>query len=100
MSKLASFILELLRILILLAVTLTILGSVEVFLYQLIFDDFSFHWSMGLANFIIFFVLYRNRFQFKGWYKSERNKKLSSNATKILVTIALILIFFPLWLEN
>lgn len=96
MTKLGSFILELLRMCVLLMLTLFILGGVERFIYQSIFGQPVYNWSMALGNLLIFFMLYRNHFQFKGWYKSHKNQKLTILTTRIITVISLGLIILPI----
>lgn len=96
MTKLGSFILELLRMCVLLMLTLFILGGVERFIYQSIFGQPVYNWSMALGNLLIFFMLYRNHFQFKGWYKSQKNQKLTILTTRITTVISLGLIILPI----
>lgn len=96
MTKLGSFILELLRMCVLLMLTLFILGGVERFIYQSIFGQPVYNWSMALGNLLIFFMLYRNHFQFKGWYKSQKNQKLTILTTRITTVISLGLIILPM----
>lgn len=98
MTKLGSFILELLRMCVLLMLTLFILGGVERFIYQSIFGQPVYNWSMALGNLLIFFMLYRNHFQFKGWYKSQKNQKLTILTTRITTVISLGLIMLPIGL--
>lgn len=98
MTKLGSFILELLRMCVLLMLTLFILGGVERFIYQSIFGQPVYNWSMALGNLLIFFMLYRNHFQFKGWYKSQKNQKLTILTTRITMVISLGLIILPIGL--
>lgn len=98
MTKLGSFILELLRMCVLLMLTLFILGGVERFIYQSIFGQPVYNWSMALGNLLIFFMLYRNHFQFKGWYKSQKNQKLTILTTRITTVISLGLIILPIGL--
>lgn len=74
MQKFVSFILELLRLSILLGLTLLLLGGMERIIYEVIKGKAIFHWSMTVGNIIIFFILYRNYFQFKGWYKSQKQE--------------------------
>lgn len=99
MTKLGSFIMELLRICILLMLTLFILGGGERFIYQSIFGQPVYNWSMALGNLLIFFMLYRNHFQFKGWYKSQKNQKLTILTTRITTVISLGLIILPIGLS-
>ncbi|OZQ62952.1 hypothetical protein CA600_20695 [Paenibacillus sp. VTT E-133280] len=99
MMKFASFIVELFRLCILLVLTLFILGGAERFVYQSIFGQPVYNWSMALGNVLIFFMLYRNHFQFKGWYKSEKNIKLTLLTTRIITVISLGLILLPIGLS-
>ncbi|WP_419885889.1 hypothetical protein [Paenibacillus sp. B-A-8] len=99
MIKLGSFIVELFRLCVLLVLTLFILGGVERLVYQSIFGQPLYNWSMGLGNLLIFFMLYRNHFQFKGWYKSEKNVKLPILTTRIITVISLGLIILPIVLS-
>ncbi|MEK5395148.1 hypothetical protein ACN6KS_05580 [Paenibacillus nitricinens] len=99
MMKFASFIVELFRLCILLVLTLFILGGAERFVYQSIFGQPVYNWSMALGNVLIFFMLYRNHFQFKGWYKSEKNVKLTLLTTRIITVISLGLILLPIGLS-
>lgn len=98
MTKLGSFILELLRMCVLLMLTLFILGGVERFIYQSIFGQPVYNWSMALGNLLIFFMLYRNHFQFKGWCKSQKNQKLTIFTTRITMVVSLGLIILPIGL--
>lgn len=95
MGKFTSFILEFIRLCILLILTLLIFGALERYTYQVIYSRPIYHWSMTLGNIILFLVLYRNYFQFKGWYKSENNRKLSKTLTASLIVISLVLIVMP-----
>jgi len=49
----------------------------------------------GIGIYVILFVLYRNKFQFSGWYKGEGVKKLPKPATITLVSIAVLLLAAP-----
>ncbi|GAB6988783.1 hypothetical protein [Paenibacillus pini] len=97
MLKLGSFILELFRLSILFVLTVLILGGLEKSLYEFIFGHPINHWSMAVGNIIVSIVLYRNYYQFSGWYKSDKNKKLSRGITKSLMTIAYVLVLVPMW---
>ncbi|WP_025689660.1 hypothetical protein [Paenibacillus zanthoxyli] len=92
MIKLATFLLELLRICL-----LFILGTAIAYgLEQLVFTTFLNleidGWYTTLGNFILFFVLYRNYFQFRGWYKSALNRKLKRNTTIFLLAASAVCI--------
>lgn len=100
MMKLGSFILEILRLCVLLIVTLIVLGGLERLAYEAIVGHPIDSWSIGIGNLMIFFVLYRNYLQFKGWYKSEKNQKLHPLTTRILTVISLVLIMIPMWISG
>lgn len=44
-----------------------------------------FEWIGALAVLVVLFVIYRNRWQFKGWYKGEEKVMLSQKTTKLLL---------------
>lgn len=97
MLKLGSFILELLRMFVLLILTLLILGGLERFIYSILLGTPLYNWSMGIGNIVLFFILYRNHLQFKGWYKSVKNQRLSTSITRSLAVISLMLIVISIW---
>ncbi|MGL4818446.1 MAG: hypothetical protein ACRC5C_00475, partial [Bacilli bacterium] len=41
-----------------------------------------------IANLLFFFVLYRNKLQFSGWYQGTTTKPLSKRWTLILASVA------------
>lgn len=96
MKKLTTFVLELCRIIVLFALTLYVLDLVERNLLKIITGRTEYYWSMTVGNLFIFFVIYRNYFQFNGWYKSEQNLKLSKTATRLFILISLGLIIVPI----
>lgn len=100
MLKLGSFILELLRMCILLILTLLILGGLERLIYSIMLGTPLYNWSMGIGNIVLFFILYRNYFQFMGWYKSAKNQKLNTSTTIGLAVISLMLIVIPIWVAQ
>ncbi|PRO67207.1 hypothetical protein [Alkalicoccus urumqiensis] len=51
--------------------------------------------SVSVGVLIGFFVLYRNKLQFSGWYEGAERKPLSKNVSSILVMTALLLVFLP-----
>lgn len=53
-------------------------------------------WLGFIAYFFLFLVLYRNKLQFKGWYESKNNKKLSKTTTISLTAISVLLIVMPI----
>ena len=47
------------------------------------------------ASFILFFVLYRNKLQFSGWYKGKGRDKLPRKVSQILIFSSIVLLLFP-----
>lgn len=100
MTKFLSFIFELLRIMILFFLGLMLLGTMETWIYNM-FDEQILQQSvlnrvlLLIANILIIFSLYRSRWQFSGWYKSEKNVKLSKRTTRIIAGIAIVLFLIP-----
>ncbi|MFC4735233.1 hypothetical protein ACFO4L_01430 [Bacillus daqingensis] len=52
-------------------------------------------WIGAMAVFVFIFVLYRNRWQFSGWYTGPGREKLSRPITTALVAIAGVMIIIP-----
>jgi hypothetical protein len=95
MSKFATFIAEMLRLVVLLVLTLGVLGGVEQWIFKMLYGWTGYLYTAVIGNFLIFLVMYRNYWQFKGWYKSEKNQKLKPVWTRSLSTAALLLILVP-----
>jgi len=49
----------------------------------------------SIAAFILFFVLYRNRLQFSGWYKGSGKEKLPKSLSKWFVFSSFFLLILP-----
>ncbi|WP_405107866.1 hypothetical protein MHH28_28080 [Paenibacillus sp. FSL K6-1217] len=96
MGKMATFIVEMLRMLILLVLTLLVLGGVEQWVFKMSYGEEGFLYTAMPGNLLVFFVMYRNYWQFKGWYHSEKNRKLKTGWTRGLLAAALLLILLPL----
>lgn len=90
-----KILLELLRILLLFG----ILGGLGwVIIEQLYkFDEGAKNYSIfgAVAILLLFFVLYRNKLQFTGWYKGHGRVKLPRKVTAVLLSVSFILIFLP-----
>lgn len=87
--------LELLRLIVIVGL-LGVLGwGVIENIYTVNEETESYAWLGGLAIFIILFVLYRNTFQFFGWYKGEGRKKLPGKVSIILMSVSVLLIGSP-----
>lgn len=88
--------LELIRIIIVFAFVGGILGYIVGQVYLDIgIDTEKYGWMGFFAIFILFFVLYRNKLQFSGWYKGEGRKKLPKIVTRILIVSSIILLSLP-----
>lgn len=55
----------------------------------------KYSWLGFIAVLILFFVLYRNKLQFSGWYRGKGREKLPKRATQLLVLSAVVLIILP-----
>lgn len=55
----------------------------------------SYSWLSAIAILILLFVLYRNKFQFSGWYKGKGKAKLPKSVTVILILSSILLIILP-----
>ncbi|MGP4062920.1 hypothetical protein [Halobacillus sp. H74] len=51
----------------------------------------SYSWLGASAILVILFVLYRNKFQFSGWYKGKGRNKLPKKVTLSLIFTSFIL---------
>ena len=89
-------VLELLRIIFIFLVLMGILGAVFENIYRGIGNGAeNYRWISWIAIFIVIFVLYRNKYQFSGWYKGEGQEKLSKKVSLALMTISVILLVLP-----
>ncbi|PIC98932.1 hypothetical protein CSV68_10555 [Sporosarcina sp. P29] len=87
--------LEMIRI----AFILLIIGALLSGLVKLIYtsfgasvDDTNGAWLVGVAILIILFVLYRNKLQFSGFYKGDKNVKLPRSISAILVSSSILML--------
>ena len=89
-------ILELLRVIFILLILMAIFDAFFENLYLWIGNGAEkYSWLSLIASFILIFVLYRNKFQFSGWYEGEGRVQLPRKVTKILITSSVILILLP-----
>ncbi|MGE7822780.1 hypothetical protein [Paenibacillus sp. NPDC093718] len=98
MSKLASSILEIIRMMIIMLIFVMVLGNIELqFLKSWIPWNGIYSLFLFVGNVLWFLVLYRNRLQFSGWYRSAATQhKLSRNTTRIVMTLGMVLIGAPI----
>ena len=89
-------ILEILRVMFIFLILMAILGTVFENLYLSIGNGAEkYSWISLIASFILIFVLYRNKYQFSGWYEGEGKEKLPRKVSQILITSSVILILLP-----
>jgi hypothetical protein len=55
----------------------------------------SYSWLGSIAILLIFFILYRNKLQFSGWYKGKGREKLPKSFSFILILASILLIMSP-----
>ncbi|WP_391559175.1 hypothetical protein [Robertmurraya sp.] len=89
--------LELVRIILLFGFLGSLLGMLFTFIYEFLGVNIANkEWMVSLSIFILLFVLYRNRWQFSGWYKGKGREKLPKKVTNVLVSgVSLLLILVP-----
>ena len=87
--------LELLRIIFILFIFITVCGAILNGIYSISEAEKTYAWLGGLSVYFLFFVLYRNKLQFSGWYKGEGNKKLPRTVSTILIVISCLLLISP-----
>lgn len=87
--------LELFRIIFLLALFGVVGGYIIGSIYTRfeISSDYRLLGSIGIL--FLFFVLYRNKLQFSGWYNGMRRNKLSRAMTNGLIMVAVFLLIIP-----
>lgn len=96
MAKLASSILEMIRMMIIMMIFVMILSNIEQqILEQWISWEGMYYFFLFIGNVLWFAVLYRNRLQFSGWYRSKMQEKLSRKSTWILMSLGTIFIAAP-----
>ncbi|MFG6149723.1 hypothetical protein [Halobacillus sp. B23F22_1] len=91
--------LELIRIILIFG----LLGSFFMYflteLYALNAVTSKYQWISGLGVYVYLFVLYRNRWQFSGWYQGKGRKKLPQGVTFGLIWCAALLVVSPFLLR-
>lgn len=55
----------------------------------------QYQWLGALGVYLLLFVMYRNRWQFSGWYQGDGRKRLPTLVTKLLVSLAVVLMLLP-----
>ncbi|MCT2535409.1 hypothetical protein NC661_17990 [Aquibacillus koreensis] len=89
-------ILELLRIIFIIAILGTVLDGIPHAIYTSIgIDTDKYGWISMFGVFIFIFVLYRNKLQFSGWYTGKGREKLPGVVSKTLLLSAILLLLSP-----
>ncbi|MFT9847035.1 hypothetical protein [Aneurinibacillus sp. REN35] len=93
------FLLELIRVLVLLLLLGGLLGTVLKSMYTAVGVDLShneYSWLIGISILLLLLVLYRNMLQFSGWYVGKGRKKLPPRMSLFLVLCsAALLVVVP-----
>ncbi|QHT60807.1 hypothetical protein GXP70_13180 [Paenibacillus lycopersici] len=84
-----AIVLELLRICVVAALWLYLAAAVERHLFQKLELSGEAAVTRASGNLMLFYVLYRNWLQFRGWYTSSLNRKLGKRVTALLVVLGL-----------
>ncbi|WP_419958867.1 hypothetical protein [Psychrobacillus sp. BM2] len=88
--------LELIRIIVLFAIVGSALGYfINYFYLEMGLETEKYGLIVFIAIFILFFVLYRNKLQFSGWYKGKGREKLPRIVSQILILSSAILLLLP-----
>lgn len=101
MAKLGSAMLEIVRMMVLFMLGTAIVTNIELAVLQswVLWKDYYILF-LFLGNVLGFMVLYRNRLQFGGWYRSKTTqRKLSRQMTAVTITAAAVLIALPVILD-
>ncbi len=59
----------------------------------------TYGWIAMMAILIYLFVMYRNKYQFSGWYTGKGREKLPKIAAKLLISISILLLLLPPFLS-
>lgn len=88
--------LELIRIVFLFVFIGGILSAFINYVYSKLGTNLDTYGWMGLiAILILLFVLYRNKYQFSGWYTGKGREKLPTKVSKGLISISILLMLLP-----
>ncbi|WP_050615317.1 hypothetical protein [Bacillus testis] len=86
-------VLELARIILIFGILGSLLGQLLMFVYgHFSIPMNSYKWLGGIGIYLLLFILYRNKWQFSGYYTGKGIHKLSRPACMVLYSTALALI--------
>ncbi|MDI2588694.1 hypothetical protein OR571_16685 [Psychrobacillus sp. NEAU-3TGS] len=88
-------ILELIRVLIIMAIVVGILGYFGEVYVKIGTDIDRYSWMTYIAFPILIFVLYRNKLQFSGWNKGKGIEILPKLVSQILIFTSISQLFLP-----
>lgn len=92
--------LEFIRIIVLFAIVGSALGYFINYIYlEMELETEKYGLIVFIAIFILFFVLYRNKLQFSGWYKGKGREKIPRIVSQILILSSAILLLLPPFLN-
>lgn len=91
--------LELLRIIFIFAILGGLAWAIIGNLYTIGEVTEKYQWLGGIAVYLFLFVLYRNEFQFSGWYKGNGRKRLPKAVSLTLIWSSVFLLMSPLILN-
>ncbi|SFA70000.1 MULTISPECIES: hypothetical protein [unclassified Bacillus (in: firmicutes)] len=90
------FLLELIRIIVIFVIFGGLFGSLLENVYLVVGTDTNnYGWIGSIAILILFFVVYRNKLQFSGWYKGKGRERLPIKVSKTLILSAITLLLIP-----
>lgn len=88
-------VLELIRILLILAILGGLAWMIIGNLYTVNVVTERYQWLGTIAIFLLLFVFYRNKLQFSGWYKGKGRTKLPKGISRTLVISSVLLMGAP-----
>ncbi|QRG66302.1 hypothetical protein [Brevibacillus choshinensis] len=86
-----GFLLEIVRIVLLMILFGAALSAMLHQVYALLGFDSVNGWLLGLAIYLWVFLLFRNKWQFAGWYKGRGREKLPRPLTVTLIVCSIVL---------
>jgi hypothetical protein len=88
--------LELIRIVFIFVFFVGILSSIIKYVYIKLGTNIdTYGWMVLIAILTLFFVLYRNKYQFSGWYSGKGRDKLPKKISKLLISSSIVLLILP-----
>lgn len=88
--------LELIRIIVIFLILGSMMGALMSFIYASLginVDNTNGGWLVSVSIFILFFVLYRNKFQFSGFYNGPGKEKLPKKVSNSLILCSILMLF-------